>query len=390
MTQRASGHESDLRAGGGDPAEWIEAAGRDSPARPFVETPDGRHMGYGELFEQSGRYAAALARRGVRQGDRVLAQVEKSLDAVLLYAGCLRLGAVLVPINTANTAHEVEYFLRDSQPRLAVVRPADRELLEAAARGAGVAEMDTLGAAGEGSLSRLAGDCAALVPERGGGGSALAAIVYTSGTTGRSKGAMLTRANLASNAAALDDAWRFSPDDVLLHTLPLYHIHGLFAALNTVLISRSSVLLLPRFDAALTLEHLPRATVYMGVPTHYTRLLHHPALTREATARMRLFVSGSAPLLAETHREFERRTGHAILERYGMTETLINTSNPYLGERKPGTVGPPLEGISIRVIDPAPESGRPQSDAARQAGAGAPGAIEVKGPNVFAGYWRAP
>ncbi|HEX4241879.1 MAG TPA: AMP-binding protein [Steroidobacteraceae bacterium] len=372
MTQQIEGPAS-RGASGLDPAEWIEAAARERPERPFLESLDGRRLSYAELREQSGRYAAALARRGVRQGDRVLAQVEKSVDGLLLYAGCLRLGAVLVPINTANTAHEVDYFLRDSEPCLAVVRPADRELLETTARSAGVREIDTLGTHGEGSLNALARECAEIAPERSGGGAALAAIVYTSGTTGRSKGAMLTRGNLSSNAAALADAWRFSPDDVLLHTLPLFHIHGLFAALNTVLISGASVLLLPKFDAALTLEHLARATVYMGVPTHYTRMLQHPALSRDGAARMRLFISGSAPLLAETQREFERRTGHAILERYGMTETLIITSNPYVGVRKPGTVGPPLEGVSVRVAD-----------------AGAGGAIEVRGPNVFAGYWRAP
>jgi len=200
-----------------------------------------------------------------------------------------------------------------------------------------------------------------------------AAILYTSGTTGRSKGAVLTRANLASNAAVLAQAWRFTGSDVLLHTLPLFHIHGLFAAVNTVLASASSLLFFEKFDASETVSHLARATVFMGVPTQYTRQLLHAGLNRETTAHMRLFVSGSAPLLAETHAEFLRRTGHAILERYGMTETLINTSNPYDGERKPGSVGLPLPGTSVRV-----------------AGADVIGALEVRGPNVFGGYWRDP
>jgi malonyl-CoA/methylmalonyl-CoA synthetase len=199
--------------------------------------------------------------------------------------------------------------------------------------------------------------------------------MYTSGTTGRSKGAMLTRGNLFSNAAALAQAWRFSGSDVLLHTLPLFHVHGLFAAINTVLASGSSLIFMSKFDAGSVVARLPEATVYMGVPTHYTRLLQERGLTREAVAHMRLFVSGSAPLLAETQQEFKQRTGHEILERYGMTETLMITSNPYDGPRVPGSVGPALTGVSVRVVDAACDSR-------------AIGQLEVKGPNVFAGYWR--
>jgi malonyl-CoA/methylmalonyl-CoA synthetase len=356
-----------------DPADWIEIAVRDQPQRPFLITPEGRQLSYASLREQSGQFAAALIRRGIVPGDRVAVQVDKSAQAVLLYVACLRLGAVFVPINTANTANEVGYFLRDSQARLAVVRPADRALLDPAAAEAGVEHSETLGAHGEGSLPELAAHCDPNpVLPCGLGGDAPAAIVYTSGTTGRSKGAMLSRANLASNATTLAEVWRFSGRDILLHVLPLFHIHGLFAAINTVLASGSGLLLLPKFDAALTLQHLPKATVFMGVPTHYTRLLQLPELDRGATAGVRLFVSGSAPLLPETHHEFLRRTGHVILERYGMTETLINTSNPYDGVRKPGSVGPPLPGIEIRIAG------------------GDIGALEVKGPNVFAGYWRDP
>jgi malonyl-CoA/methylmalonyl-CoA synthetase len=354
-----------------DLAAWIDSAARDQPDRPFLKTPAGSAMSYASLRERSGRFAAALMRRGVEPGDRVAVQVDKSPEAVLLYIACLRMGAVFVPINIANTPHEVDYFLRDSQPRLAVIRPGDRALLEPHALQAGVVHLETLGAQGEGSLPdlvRQSSEPPALPPA--GGAQAPAAIVYTSGTTGRSKGAVLTRANLASNAAVLAEAWRFTAADILLHVLPLFHVHGLFAAINTVLASGSSLLLLPKFDAASALNHLPEATVFMGVPTHYTRLLQLPGLNREATRAVRLFVSGSAPLLAETHREFLDRTGHTILERYGMTETLMIASNPYEGMRKPGSVGPPLPGVLVRVA------------------AGAAGALEVKGPNVFAGYWR--
>ncbi len=314
-------------------------------------------------------------------GDRVAVQVDKSAEAVFLYVACLRMGAVFVPINVANTANEVEYYLRDSQPRAAIVRPQDRNSIEALARQSQVDCVETLDADGTGSLPLLAGESDAnfAAPPQLESRS-LAAIIYTSGTTGRPKGAMLTRANLGSNAAVLAEAWRFSAADVLLHTLPLFHIHGLFVAINTVLASMSSLLLVSKFDAAQVLEYFPQASVYMGVPTHYTRLLQQRGLNREATATMRLFVSGSAPLLAETHREFLQRTGHVILERYGMSETMMNTSNPYEGVRLAGSVGPPLKGVSLRVLNV--ENGAVAVDA------DVVGTLEVKGPNVFAGYWR--
>ena len=366
-----------------DPADWIEYAARDQPHRPFLSTLAGKELSYESLRHQSGRFAAALMRRGVEPGDRVAVQVDKSADAVLLYIACLRMGAVFVPINVANTANEVEYFLGDSQPRVAVVRPADRGVLEGAAARAAVPHLETLGTGGEGSLPDLVegvGDEREL--PAGFATNAPAAIVYTSGTTGRSKGAVLSRGNLASNAAVLAEAWQFTHRDVLLHALPLFHIHGLFAAINTVLVSGSSLLLLPKFDAQIILDTLPRVTVFMGVPTHYTRLLQLPGLNRDAAAGARLFVSGSAPLLAETHGEFLRRTGHAILERYGMTETLMNTSNPYRGVRKPGSVGPPLPGIEVRTGD--------ATSGAVASGADVTGALEIRGPNVFCGYWRDP
>jgi malonyl-CoA/methylmalonyl-CoA synthetase len=359
-----------------DLTDWIENAVRRHPQRLFLRTPRGRALSYAALRDQTTRFASALMARGVIPGDRVAVQVDKSADAVLLYIACLRMGAVFVPINVANTANEVEYFLSDSQPRVAVVRPADRAVLEPLAHRAHVPHVETLGTDGEGSLPQLASHCAVISElPRSGGSSSLGALVYTSGTTGRSKGAMLTRGNLASNAAVLAAAWRFTEDDALLHTLPLFHVHGLFAAINTVLASGASLLLMPKFDAAAALAQLPGVTVYMGVPTHYTRLLRESGLNRQATAHMRLFVSGSAPLLAETHHEFLQRTGHTILERYGMTETLMITSNPYDGARVPGSVGLALPGVSVRVTDADP-------------GADAIGNIEVKGPNVFAGYWR--
>jgi malonyl-CoA/methylmalonyl-CoA synthetase len=366
-----------------DPADWVEFAAREQPHRLFLKTPAGRELSYASLLVQSGRFAAALAQRGVVPGDRVAVQVEKSTEAVLLYIACLRLGAVFVPINVANTRNEVDYFLRDSQPRVAIIRPGDRALLEIPAAHAGVDHIETLGADGEGTLLdlvRQSDDTPELA--RGGGANSLAAIVYTSGTTGRSKGAMLSRANLASNAAVLAEAWCFTSRDVLLHTLPLFHVHGLFVAINTVLASGSSLLLLPKFDAALALNHLPQVTVLMGVPTHYTRLLQLPQLNREATGGVRLFISGSAPLLAGTHREFLGRTGHVILERYGMTETLMNTSNPYVGVRKPGSVGMPLPGIAIRLANAVSGGVETQADVT--------GTLEVTGPNVFAGYWQDP
>ena len=363
-----------------DPTDWIdEAASRSNHL--FLKTPGGPEISYASLREQSGRIASALIQSGVQPGDRVAAQIDKSAEAIFLYVACLRMGAVFVPINVANTRNEVEYFLRDSQPRVAIFRPEEQPLIEPQARAAGVAHIDTLSADAKGSLLQRAREShMEFKPPSTFEPNSIAAIVYTSGTTGRSKGAMLTRANLASNAAVLAEAWRFSSDDVLLHTLPLFHIHGLFVAINTVLASASSLLLLPKFDAALTLEHLPKATVYMGVPTHYTRFLQQDNLNKQTTSTVRLFVSGSAPLLAETHREFQQRTGHVILERYGMSETMMNTSNPYEGVRLPGSVGPPLHGVAMRVANSETGETEVEPDVI--------GTLQIKGPNVFAGYWR--
>ncbi|WP_129776882.1 malonate--CoA ligase [Peristeroidobacter soli] len=362
-----------------DPSQWLEAVAADDPERPLLETGTGRRFNYGQMAALTRRLAGALTTLEVKPGDRVVAQVEKSPEAIALYLACLHLDATFVPLNTAYTLAELEYFLGDAAPSVAVVRPADREQVRPIAAACGVEHVETLDDRGGGSLLEIAGHA----PQRAAHAPAtLAALLYTSGTTGRSKGAMLTRANLSSNATTLAQAWRFSPHDVLLHALPIFHVHGLFVAINTVLASGSSMLFLAKFDADEIIRLLPRASVMMGVPTFYTRLLQHPGLNRHTVRNVRLFVSGSAPLLAETHREFQARTGHAILERYGMSETLMNTSNPYDGQRIPGSVGPALPGVEVRIA--APESGAPltQPDAI--------GMIEVRGPNVFSGYWRMP
>ncbi|MCX7341137.1 MAG: malonyl-CoA synthase [Hyphomicrobiales bacterium] len=349
-----------------------------APHRPFIIHPDGRILSYGGLDALSAQMAGALVAAGVRPGDRVAAQVEKSASALMLYLGCVRAGAVFLPLNSAYTLAELDYFIGDAEPALIVCDPGKREGLAAIARGAAV---ETLDAAGEGSLLQKASASASAFADIDRGSDDLAAILYTSGTTGRSKGAMLSHDNLASNARTLVDCWRFMPSDVLLHALPIFHTHGLFVATNVTLMAGSSMIFLPRFDPNQIMALMPRATCMMGVPTFYVRLLDHPGLTKAATAHMRLFVSGSAPLLADTHRAWSDRTGHAILERYGMTETNMNTSNPYDGDRVAGTVGFPLPGVAARVTDP--ETGKPLP-------ADVIGMIEVKGPNVFKGYWRNP
>jgi malonyl-CoA/methylmalonyl-CoA synthetase len=348
--------------------------------RIAIETAEGSTLSFADLVAESGRYANVIVAAGVKPGDRVAVQVEKSVPNLLLYLATIRAGAVYLPLNTAYTANELDYFLGDAEPRLVVCDPGRREAIAALVAGREVA-VETMDAAGEGSLATAAAAAESDFDTVPRAADDLAAILYTSGTTGRSKGAMLTHANLASNAETLVEAWRFGRDDTLLHALPIYHTHGLFVAINVALLSRARMIFLPRFDAAQVLALLPRATAMMGVPTFYVRLLREAGLTRAATAGMRLFVSGSAPLLAETHREFEARTGHAILERYGMTETNMNTSNPYDGARVPGTVGQPLPGVSVRVTDPETGSGL---------GIDEIGMIEVRGPNVFKGYWRMP
>ncbi len=348
---------------------------------PFAVMPDESVIPYGEIDRWTGRFANQLGALGVGIGGRVAVQAEKSIDMLMLYLATVRAGAVFLPLNPAYTASEVSYFLKDAEPTLFVCDPRKLDALTPVARAAGVAQVETLDETRTGSFSRQAADqpSAFDIVERD--DADLAAILYTSGTTGRSKGAMISHDNLASNAFTLVDTWRFTRDDVLIHALPIFHTHGLFVATNIVLAAGASMLFMPRFDSAAVMRALPRATTMMGVPTFYIRLLDDPALDRNLTAHIRLFVSGSAPLSADIHRAFEQRTGHAILERYGMTETNMNTSNPYDGARRAGTVGFPLPGISVRIGDP--ETGAELPD-------GEIGMIEVAGPNVFGGYWRQP
>jgi malonyl-CoA/methylmalonyl-CoA synthetase len=335
-----------------------------TPDAVAIELEDGTTYRYADLDAESARFANLLGGLGLKRGDRVAAQIEKSVSAVFLYLGCLRAGLVYLPLNTAYQESEIRYFVGDAEPSAA--------FCAASARGFdGVPHRLELSAANAASPSFRTVESS---PDD------LACIVYTSGTTGRAKGAMVTHGNLSSNARALHGHWKFRPGDVLLHTLPLFHVHGLFVALHTALLNASRILMLPRFDAGPVLERLSRTTVFMGVPTYYVRLLGDPALTVEACRTVRLFVSGSAPLLAETFAEFKRRTGHAILERYGMTETGMNTSNPYDGERRPGTVGMPLPGISVRVAG-SDDRALPEGEI---------GSIQVRGPNVMPGYWRLP
>jgi len=351
------------------------------PARTFIIKADGSTMSYGDMLDRSGQIANVLVLDGVEPGDRVAVQVEKTVENFLTYLAVLRAGAVYLPLNTAYTLAELDYFIGDAEPKLVICDPAKREGLAEIAKKRGVASVETLDARGQGSLIEAANKAPkdfADVPRED---DDLAAILYTSGTTGRSKGAMLTHRNLASNAQTLREYWRFTDKDVLLHALPIYHTHGLFVAGNTIMLAGGSMIFLPKFDADEVMRYLPQATSMMGVPTFYTRLLKHPGLTKEATAHMRLFVSGSAPLLAETHDEFRAKTGQAILERYGMTETNMNTSNPYDGDRIAGTVGFPLPGVEARIADPESGAVLPQGEI---------GVIEVKGPNVFQGYWRMP
>ncbi len=326
-------------------------------------------VSYAALLDQTGRLANALLALGLRKGDRLLLQAEKCEAVLSLYLACLRTGVIFLPVNPGYTVAETAHFLTDAEPALAVTDPA--RVAGLAALGARVMALPEL-------LATAAGQGAAFDdPDHG--PDDLAAILYTSGTTGRSKGVMLTRENLASNAEALVALWRFTGGDVLLHALPVFHTHGLFVATNCVLHSGASMIFHHAFQPAAVLAALPKATVMMGVPTFYTRLLADPGLTREVCAGVRLFISGSAPLSPATHAEWRDRTGHAILERYGMTETNMITSNPYEGERKAGTVGMPLPGVEVRIAGPT--GVLPQGEA---------GAIEVRGPNVFRGYWRLP
>lgn len=347
---------------------------------PFLHLADGTAISYDAFLRRAAQFANLITSAGLVPGDRLAAQVAKSPEALAVYAACAQAGVVFLPLNTAYTPGEVSYFVENSGARMFVCEPHKAGALTPIAHAAG-AQLETLDAAGDGSL----GESARHQPESFAtvdrDASDLAAFLYTSGTTGRSKGAMLTQDNLLSNARALADLWRFTGDDVLLHALPIFHTHGLFVATNIVALVGGSMLFVPKFDNDVMIELMPRATAMMGVPTFYTRLLDDARFTGDLTAHMRLFVSGSAPLLAETHERFQERTGHRILERYGMTETNMNTSNPYDGDRRAGTVGFPLPGVEVKVTNPDTGEALPQGEI---------GQIEVRGPNVFKGYWQMP
>lgn len=346
----------------------------------LLRTETDRSLSYDEIDKLSARYARSMTMLGATPGDRVSVQVEKSAESLCLYLACLRAGLVYHPLNMAYKSGELEYFLGNAEPSIVVCDPRNENMIRSLAESSGVGRLLTLGADGQGTLPDDAARHAEsfhTVPREA---DDLAALLYSSGTTGVPKGIMLTHRNLLANTEALVQAWGFTESDRLLHALPIFHVHGLFVAIGCVLLSGCSMRWLPGFDARQVIRYLPECTVMMGVPTYYTRLLADESFTRSVAANMRLFISGSAPLLEETFVEFEQRTGQRILERYGMSETNMNTSNPLDGARKPGTVGPPLPGVEVRVCD----------DDGRVLGAGEIGNLQVRGPNVFIGYWKMP
>ena len=347
-----------------------------------IETPEQTYT-WNDIEALSAKLASLLQSLQLPKGARVAVQVEKSPMALMLYLATVRAGLVYLPLNTAYKSSEVEYFLGDAEPALVVCDSRNLDWVNELARKTGTPHVLTLDQDGSGTLAMAAADASDTFETVQSASDDLAAILYTSGTTGRSKGAMLTHGNLSSNAQVLKDFWGWRSDDVLLHMLPIFHVHGLFVASHGALLAGARMIWLPKLDLDRAIEYLPRSTVMMGVPTYYVRLLSDARFTRELCANMRLFISGSAPLLTETFNEFRERTGHTILERYGMSETVMLTSNPYdlsLGERLGGTVGMPLPGVAVRVVD----------DEGNVLAPGEIGHVQVKGPNVFAGYWRMP
>jgi len=347
-----------------------------------IETPD-KDYSWADIDALSAQYAHALTSLKLNEGARVAVQVEKSPEALMLYLACLRAGYVYLPLNTAYTRNEVAYFLGDAKPELLVCDPQSLATLQEVAQECGTDHVYTLDAQGQGSFADLAAEQPTSFNTVARQADALAAIVYTSGTTGRSKGAMLSHGNLASNAQVLNDFWGWRSDDVLLHMLPIFHVHGLFVASHGALLAGAKMIWLPRLDIEQALHYLPQSTVLMGVPTYYVRLLAHEGFNRDVCASMRLFISGSAPLLEETFAAFEERIGQPILERYGMSETIMLTSNPYdaeLGPRVAGTVGRPLPEVKVRIVD----------DNDELVSGSEVGHVQVQGPNVFSGYWQMP
>jgi len=345
-----------------------------------IETHDGELISYAELDSRVAQMAAFLTDRGVGPGDRVAVQVEKSAQALVLYLACIRAGLIYLPLNTAYQARELDYFLEDAEPMLVVCRPEQKQSVQTLCEQRKIQLLFTLDANGGGSLSDAAASSPKNFETAENAADDIACILYTSGTTGHPKGAMITHGNLCSNGLKLHKAWGFEAGDVLLHALPIFHVHGIFVACGTAMLNASRMIFLPKFDVDTVLARLRDATVFMGVPTFYVRLLDHSDFDRDLCRHMRLFTAGSAPLLPQTFEEFEQRTGHSIVERYGMTETEMTTSNPYDGQRKCGTVGLPLEGIEVKVVD---------SDG-RDCPVGENGELLVKGDNVFKGYWRKP
>ncbi|MBS0468044.1 MAG: malonyl-CoA synthase [Proteobacteria bacterium] len=346
------------------------------------------HYAWGDLDRMSARIANLLASLDLPQGSRIAVQVEKSVEAMTLYLATLRAGHVFLPLNTAYQSAEIEYFVGNAEPAVVVCTPKNLGWVSAIAASAGAAHVFTLGEDRDGSLLERAAHFDDLHVPVEKQADELAAILYTSGTTGRSKGAMLSHGNLLTNARMLKDYWGWKAGDVLIHALPIFHAHGLFVAIHGALLNGSKIIWFPKFDPKAAIAAMPRATVFMGVPTLYVRMLAEAALTKEAASHMRLFISGSAPLLIETFKEWQERTGHTILERYGMSETTMLTSNPYSAderfggqdERRGSTVGFPLPGVDLRVAD----------DAGKELPVGEIGNIQVKGPNIFKGYWRMP
>ncbi len=348
-----------------------------------VETENGLAYSWRDLERSTAMLANLLQSLNLPAGARVAVQVEKSVEAMMLYLATLRAGYVFLPLNTAYQSAEIEYFIGNAEPAVVVCSPRNFGWVSKIAFKAGTQNVFTLDEDRTGSLLERAAHCSDQHAPAVMQADDLAAILYTSGTTGRSKGAMLTHGNMLSNALTLKDYWGWRPGDVLIHALPIFHVHGLFVALHGALINGSKMIWLSRFDPKRVIEKMPEATVFMGVPTLYVRLLAESGLTLERCRNMRLFIAGSAPLLIETFTEWQRRTGHTILERYGMSETVMLTSNPYRaedGERRGGTVGFPLPGVGLRV----------RGEGGTALHTGEIGGIEVKGPNVFKGYWRMP
>ena len=348
-----------------------------------IETDNGLSYSWRDLERATAMLANLLQSLALPAGSRVAVQVEKSVEAVMLYLATLRAGYVFLPLNTAYQSAEIEYFIGNAEPAVVVCSGKNFGWVSKLAFQAGTQHVFTLDDNRTGSLLERAAHCSDQHTPVARQADDLAAILYTSGTTGRSKGAMLTHGNLLSNARVLKDYWGWREGDVLIHALPIFHVHGLFVALHGALLNGSKMIWLSKFDPKKVIEKLPEATVFMGVPTLYVRLLAEPGLTREAVRHMRLFIAGSAPLLIETFQAWQQRTGHTILERYGMSETIMLTSNPYDpkdGERRGGTVGFPLPGVNLRVCD----------DAGQPVPVGEIGGIQVQGPNVFKGYWRMP